>query len=122
MKSVSRITTIRERMLIGSLLPERGHVADLLILRELESALSFTAAEHEQLKLRNIGNGVVQWDETMARQMTKEIPFPPRAVEIIAERLRQLDQDGQLHKDYLDLYEWFIEANTANVLESEAKP
>jgi len=121
MHVASRAVTIKERMLIASLLPDRGHVADLRILRELENELSFSAAEHAALKLRHMGTGIIQWDEQQARQMVKTVTFPPRAVEIIADKLRQLDGDGQLHKDFLDLYEWFIGANTANVQETASQ-
>jgi len=119
MHTETREVTIKERMLIASLLPERGHVMDLRILRDLENELSFTAQEQATLKLRQAGNGVVQWDQTQARRMVRKVEFPPRAVEIIAERLRQLDTDGQLHKDFLDLYEWFIATQTASALEVE---
>ena len=100
--------TVKERMLIASLLPDRGHVADLRVLRDLENELSFSPAEHEQLGIHQVA-GVTTWNEQAAAEMAKTVDFCPRAVELIRGRLTELDQQGQLHKEFLWIYDRFCE-------------
>jgi len=99
---------VKERLLVLGLLPERGNIADLRILREMETLLGFSAEEHEQLKIRQMGPGVTTWNEKVAETMARSFEFPDRVIEIVKERLQQLSQDNQLHKDHLAIWNMFV--------------
>ena len=99
---------VKERLLILGLLPDRGNIADLRILHELEMQLSFSPEEHQQLKIRQMGPGVTTWDTKVAEGMEKSFEFPDRAMEIIRDRLQSLSENNQLHKDHLAIWNLFV--------------
>ena len=106
MSETTKELGVKERLLIGSLLPERGSIADLRILRELETEISFSQEEHKRLKIRNV-SGVMTWEDK-GEQAKKPVQFCDRCQELIADKLKELDKQGQLHKDYIDIWGMFV--------------
>jgi len=138
MSTITKKLGIKQRLLIGSLLPARGCIMDLRILTELELKLSLSEAEQkkygvmhavtavqgptglinkvlgggalteqEAKQIEKIGTGgPTLWDSKA--EQGKRITFCERAIEIIADKLRELDKQGQLHKDYMDIWDWFV--------------
>jgi len=106
MSGITKKLGVKERLLIGGLLPDRGSIADLRILRELENEISFSQDEHQQLNIKNSG-GLMTWNDKGDTDK-KAIQFCDRAVALISEKLKELDKQGQLHKDFIDIWTMFV--------------
>ncbi len=100
------LLTVRERLVILSILPKEGDFLTLKVLRKLQGDLSFT---EEELKQYNFieGEGVVTWDDKV--EQTKEIPLSMKATEIIVKALTTLNNIGKLKMEHFDIYEKFME-------------
>lgn len=97
--------SVLDRVLLLNILPDKGDVTTLRIIRDLQAALGFGEEESAELGLRNSDGGVV-WDNTKAK--VHDIPIGPRAHVIISEALGGLEKRKQLSLQYLDLYDRFV--------------
>ena len=98
-----------ERLTLLNILPREGNITTLKIVRELNERVSFTAEEHESLKLTFSEDGKqVRWD----RNADKEVEFVFNGVEtkMIVERLESLNKAEKLTAEHLSLYEKFCES------------
>ncbi|NIN70262.1 MAG: hypothetical protein GTO63_37405 [Anaerolineae bacterium] len=84
----------------------RGNLTELRILREVKEALSFSEGEHAALKIQE-RNGRLHWD-TKADE-PKEIEIGEVAKHIIVRRFKELNKQGQLAQDHLDIVDLFPE-------------
>ena len=98
--------SIRERLVIQSLLPKEGNFITLKILRKLQEDLSFSEEELALYKIVPKDN-MVSWDNTVQPQ-EKEIPIGQKAVDIIKESLVKLDEQKKLNQEHFDIYVKFM--------------
>jgi hypothetical protein len=96
--------SIRQRLLLLPVLPEKGSLLTIRIVRELREALSFDEGEIVEFNLMQ-NNGRVTWDES--KDKGKEIDIGPRAQTIILDRLKELDSSQALTTDHLEICELF---------------
>ena len=90
------------------ILPKEGDITTLRVLRDLRKDLSFTEEEHKAYKF-TLKDGSYVWDEPEGTTTTKEINLGPKAKNIIADSLKDLDKKKKLGMEYIDLYDQFIE-------------
>lgn len=104
--------SVKERLVILSLLPASGDITELRILRKLNDDLSFTEAEHKKYKFV-ISVGSCSWDDTAKE--SKDIPIGDRAKSIIVKSLQNLNNRHELKDDHVDIYTRFVEDNDAAI-------
>jgi hypothetical protein len=86
------------------ILPETGNLLTLKIVRELRDELSFSEKEHKDLNFRTEGDMTI-WS---GKVKPKTIKFGDQAKEIVAKRLKELNEKDELMMPDLDLWEKFI--------------
>ena len=97
--------TIKERLILGSVLPREGDITTLRIVRDLRAACSFSEEEHARLGI--VVDGVnVRWDPS-APQDT-EVEIGPKAATIITDTLKGLSEKKVLTEDFLSLWDRFV--------------
>ena len=95
-----------DRMILMSVLPEKGTFVTLKIIRKLREALSPSAAEVKKLAVKENPNGSVNWNPEKDNGITVEID--DLALDLIKKSLKELDSKGDLTNDHLTIYEMFI--------------
>lgn len=96
--------TIKERLLLLTVLPREGDITTLRILQALKVALSFSEEDHATLGIEKTPEGF-RWDP-LARQET-EVEIGPKAASIIADTLKRLSDKKVLTEDFLSLWDRF---------------
>ena len=98
--------TIRERVILLSILPKEGNYTMLKILTNLRMSLSFT---EEEVKKWNIVSDPdtmqTRWDSDAE---AVEIPIGEKATDIIVDAFKKLNRENKLVEEMLDTYERFI--------------
>lgn len=96
--------SVLERLTLLNILPERGNVATLRIVRTLREDLSFTEEEIETFGV-TLEEDRVLWDEskTEARGYT----FGAVQQKVIVDALQKLDEEGAVELQHLDLMDKF---------------
>jgi len=103
---------IAERVALLNILPPEGNLVTLKIIRELQTALSFSEDEVKRFKIKsNLAPGglgaFVTWDSDYTKE-TKEVEIGDVAKGIIVEQLKALEGQKRLRMEMLDLYEKFV--------------
>ncbi len=98
--------SVKDRIVLLSVLPREGNLTTIRQLRELREALSFTDEEHECYGMREIEDRIF-WDS----EGTKDVPISPRMLTLIADEFRRLDERGKFRDEMLDTYEKFERAD-----------
>jgi hypothetical protein len=110
---------VRDRLLLGKILPIESDFQTLKILRDLKSNLSFDEKEFEELQFKKEGevyndNGIdyvvpigsIYWNNQF--DVLKEIEIGKVAFDIIVSRLKELNSAKKLNDELFDLYLTFI--------------
>ncbi len=102
---------VKDRLMLLSVLTGcEGNLTELRVLRELQSEVSFSDEELVAFGLvqqETPTGGRAQWD--LSKEQPKDIEFGDAAKGIIVRRLRELNRQGKLMADLLDLVEKFPE-------------
>lgn len=94
---------ILERVVLLQLLPQQGSFVTLKIVNDLQNVLGFTEDELKKNNIKEV-DGRITWDENR----DKEITIGEKATELIAEALRELDEEKKLQSQHYTLYEKFV--------------
>lgn len=97
---------ILERLMLASILPEKGDIVTLKIVQDLRLALAFTEEEIADHNISN-ENDRVTWNPE-ASEYVKEIPIGPKAMSLIIGELETRDKDKVLVADFISLYDKFM--------------
>ena len=97
--------SIRERLVLLSILPAQGNFITLKIVRKLRENLSFSGEEIERYKFIQ-SEGKVTWDGEV--EQMKPIEIGTQAKVIIGEALKQLDETKKLRDEHYSIYEKFV--------------
>lgn len=103
---------VPERIHLISILPLEGDVTTLRIVRELRETLSLSEAEHAEFGVEtkeHDGQTTFTWANPAAAMAPRDIQFRPKALAIILESLKRLNQTKRLRAELLPLYERFVE-------------
>jgi hypothetical protein len=96
--------TIKERLILGSVLPREGDITTLRIVRDLRAACSFSEEEHARLGIVTEGQQV-RWNPDVPQET--EVEVGPKAAAIIAEALKGLSDKKVLTEDFMSLWDRF---------------
>ena len=99
------LLTVRERLILQSILPQEGDFLTLKVLRNLQGDLSFTEEELAKYKFVQSENQVT-WDNTV--EQGKDIEIGRKANDIIVLALSKLNEQKKLRMEHFDLYSRFI--------------
>ena len=95
--------TILERLMLLGILPEKGDLTTVRIVRKLREALSPTEAEHVEHKIQSSPDGNVKWEN----DREKPIELGAKAHEIAVKALEKLDSEGAITEQHLSLCDKF---------------
>lgn len=98
------ILTIKDRLLLGTILPEKGDITTLRLLRQLREALSFTEDEHAALGFQT-ENGLTRWNSDAPQEA--DIPMGPKAQDIVRGALKAASDAKALTDDFVGLWDKF---------------
>jgi len=87
-------------------LPQEGNFITLKVVRKLRESLSFSEEEIKQYKFVQ-SEGRVTWDDKA--EQSKEIELGEKAMDIISEALKKLNEDKKLKDEHFTIYEKFVE-------------
>lgn len=96
--------SVKNRLLLNSILPREGSLLNLKLLRVLREELSFSEEEHKDLNIHQ-ENEMVVWN--MEKDIEKEIEVPEPLVKVIKTTLEKLDKEETLIEDHIELCEMF---------------
>lgn len=96
---------VGDRIGLQSVLPSRGSFDTLRIVRDLQSALSFSEEELKRLDITRNGE-LFKWDGKVDSPV--DIPIGEKATDVIKAALVELDSRRQLQAGLLSLYEHFV--------------
>ena len=96
-----------ERIEALQLLPEQGSFATLKIVNDLRMSLAPTEEETEKFEIRQEGNQIF-WNPK-ANTIEVDIEMGNKAIDIIKDGLKKLDETEALGARHITLYEKFVE-------------
>lgn len=102
---------IKERIVLGhSLEGLRGNLIQLRIIRNLREEFSFSEEEFKKFELKLVGVAPrARYVWNLDKEEPKEIKIGDEARNFIVERLKELNQGGNLLEDHLDIIDKFPE-------------
>lgn len=103
---------VAERIHLIAILPQESDVTTLRIVRELRESLSLSEEEHTEFQIETTeqnGQITYKWGNVKAAMTPREIKFRPKALAIIVEAFKRLNQAKRLRAELLPLYEMFVE-------------
>lgn len=111
---------VMDRLLLNQVLPERGNLATLKIVRELREELSFSEEEHKAFEITTDAGklcptcghkptGNVRWSADKGK--LKEIGIGPEATKMICAGLKLLEKQEQLTEQHRPLWDEFVGEN-----------
>jgi len=108
---------LNERLLLLSILPEKGNLVTLRIVSEMRNDLALKEDEVKNWNVRVIGDGQVAWgwtdeehkaDPTLAAtDMTAEINMEGERTAQVVTALKELDAKGELTVQHISLCDKF---------------
>jgi len=101
--------TIRERLMLNSILPAQGDIVTLKIVQELKMALAFSEEEIAEHDIVTSDEGV-RWNPE-SDEYVRDISIGPRAMGVIVEELERLNNAKELTANFISLYDKFMEDN-----------
>ncbi len=96
---------VKDRLLLLSILPDKGDYSTIKIVRQLREALSFTEDEHTEYGMNTNGD-MITWDDEKAG--IREILVGEKATDIIVSSLRKANTESNITEDLLPLYERLV--------------
>ena len=112
---MAEVTQIAERFsvlerfsLLNGVLPAKGDITTIRLLRRVREALSFSEDEHALLNIRRAEGDPNQmlWDDPAAHM--KRVEFGPKMRELAVQGLKALSGAGQLADQHLSLWDRFM--------------
>ena len=100
------ILTVRERIILLSVLPAQGDFTTLKIVRKLREDLSFNEEEHKALQFKTVEGGM-QWIQQAEKDA--DINVGEKATDVVKETLKKLNDEKKLTMDHMGLYEKFMD-------------
>ncbi|MCJ7828250.1 MAG: hypothetical protein MUP81_00720 [Dehalococcoidia bacterium] len=98
--------SVRERLVILSVLPPEGDFITLKVVGKLKNDLSFSEDEIKLYKFVQAESSVT-WDNKIEQE--KAIEIGTKAKTVIAEALEKLDKEKKLREDHISIYEKFVD-------------
>ena len=101
--------TVKERVILLSVLPGEGDFLSLKLVRKLREDLSFSEEETKMFEMKHDkAKGQISWDPNCTG-VEKEVEIGLKTYEIIKEALEALNRQKKLQDGMIELYEKFVE-------------
>jgi len=110
------LLTVKDRIVIGDILPKESDLATLKLMRELKEALSFSEEELAKFELRQVTEvnddgrkvSAMVWNRDIDSGV--DIPIGVTAYNSIMDAFKNLDRGKKLQDHHVDIYERFLAA------------
>ena len=96
---------VLERIVLSQILPKDGSFLNLKLIRVAKEALSFNEEENKALCFVQKGE-VLNWKEGVVED--KEVKLGAVIIDLIVNKLKELDKSASLTENHISLYEKFI--------------
>lgn len=100
--------TVRERIVLLSLLPSEASFVMLKVIRRVREALSFSLDEIHHLAIEQLPDGRISWNAEKAKEWVKEMEISTNVVDLISQKLIALDREQKLQEEHVPIYERFV--------------
>ena len=98
--------TVKERIILLTVLPQEGTLDTIKIVHELRNALSFDEEEHIEPGIIRLDDGSYKWEEDSP--IIKEVTIGEMGKKIIKEELDTLNLEGKVTEMHLGLFNKFV--------------
>jgi len=95
------LLSIRERLELPSVLPERGAFVQQEIVDLIKKMIKFTAAEIEEFKMTDLPDGRTAWSVEAAKEV--EYEFEDSFIEVMKKGVDQLDKAEAIHTSMFEM-------------------
>ena len=89
---------IKERILIGGLLPKEGNYIEMITIKELTSKIEISSVVAKEVNLKSNGESV-SWD----KEKEEEIELTTVETELLKKSVDKLDRENKITLDTLDI-------------------
>jgi len=97
---------VHERFICMNLLPKEGNFSTLRIQREAIQKLGLSNSEFKKFSIKQ-ENDKVSWNEEGNKET--ELDIPSKAIDLIKESLKKLDETKKLEQNHFSIYEKLFE-------------
>ena len=97
--------TVKERIILLTILPQEGTLDAIKIVSELRNDLSFDEEEHKQMNIKRLANGSYEWDENSP--ILKYVVIGEVGTKMIKKELDTLNVEGKVTELHLGLFNKF---------------
>jgi|SRR3990172_2340555 len=103
---------VHERLALLTLLPTEGDYAALKTIRRAREMISFTPDEINFYEIKIVpgadGKPQTQWNTAKAGEAIKDCPVDEYTVNVIRDKLSDLNKRKKLTDQYMSIYEKFV--------------
>lgn len=92
--------SIKDRLNFPTLYPQTGNILTQILVKSISEKVTLTPEEIEEIDLKSDGQ-LLRWDETKAQE--KEIEFTEAEINLLRERVSEMDNNKQINQDILPL-------------------
>jgi hypothetical protein len=96
--------TIKDRLIILSILPQENDIATLKIIRDLQNKLGITEEEYKEVEL-TIKDGVYSWNTD--KDKPKGYDLGEKSIDIIKDSFNLKDKQKKITLEMIDTYDLF---------------
>jgi len=102
--------TVAERFAIMGILPEKGNIVTIKLLREFKEAVAFNEQEVNAIELNLSDEGKATWIVAKEKKIgKKKIELSDILAESIRSNLKMLDSKKQLTEAHVPIWDMFCE-------------
>lgn len=99
------ILTIKDRLLLRSVLPEQGNLISMILAKSIAKKLDFTPKEITDFCIKQEGEKIT-WDSSKCVDI--EVSFEESEINLLRDQFKKLDSEEKISIDMVDLYEKVI--------------
>jgi len=96
--------SLLDRVTILNILPEKGSYETIVVRKELVEKVGIKQTELDEYKIKDLGNGSIQWDTTVE---DKDYDLTEREERLVRDSFKEKDRKEELTTSMLDTYEKF---------------
>jgi len=101
MGNVSLKLSIKDRLVIRNLYPEKSSLTNQIIARDIERKIELSQKEIKAVEMTTLPSGGVQWNEN--KDKGKDVKFTEAEINIIREWINDADKNEQISVNMVDL-------------------
>ena len=105
---------VHERLALLPLLPAEGDYAALKVIRRAKEMISFTQEEVDFYEIKTVpgadGRPQTQWSSAKAAEAIKDVPVDEYIVNLIRDKLADLNKRHKLTEQFMSIYDKFVVA------------